>query len=127
MWLYFLGIAKTSCSSFILPQEAFFFHCLLLLEQFNQRERTRIFVYRVRFRFSVKRRNRIKYNDEIVPTFYNCGMPVFNSSSLYSIFNSLRKKLYSETMQQTISRMSLNSSSLAVFWQFEFFASGLPE
>jgi len=34
MWLYFLGIAKTSCSSFILPQEAFFFHCLLLLEQF---------------------------------------------------------------------------------------------
>ena len=35
MWLYFLGIAKTSCSSFILPQEAFFFHCLLLLEQFR--------------------------------------------------------------------------------------------
>ena len=34
MWLYFLGIAKTSCSSFILPQEAFFFHCLLLLERF---------------------------------------------------------------------------------------------
>ena len=35
MWLYFLGIAKTSCSSFILPQEAFFFHCLLLLERFT--------------------------------------------------------------------------------------------
>ena len=35
MWLYFLGIAKTSCSSFILPQEAFFFHCLLLLERFK--------------------------------------------------------------------------------------------
>src|SRR5699024_3133944 len=31
----FLGIAKTSCSSFILPQEAFFFHCLLLLERFK--------------------------------------------------------------------------------------------
>ena len=36
MWLYFLGIAKTSCSSFILPQEAFFFHCLLLLERFSR-------------------------------------------------------------------------------------------
>src|SRR5699024_7843862 len=35
MWLYFLGIAKTSCSSFILPQEAFFFHCLLLLARFT--------------------------------------------------------------------------------------------
>src|SRR5699024_2034280 len=42
MWLYFLGIAKTSCSSFILPQEAFFFHCLLLLEQFNS---GRIFLF----------------------------------------------------------------------------------
>src|SRR5699024_7335067 len=35
MWLYFLGIAKTSYGISILPQEAFFFHCLLLLERFN--------------------------------------------------------------------------------------------
>src|SRR5699024_8397935 len=41
MWLYFLGIAKTSCSSFILPQEAFFFHCLLLLERFTLAQRAR--------------------------------------------------------------------------------------
>ena len=39
MWLYFLGIAKTSYGSFILPQEAFFFHCLLLLEQFKAAEK----------------------------------------------------------------------------------------
>ena len=35
MCLYFLGIAKTSYGSFILPQEAFFFHCPFLLERFT--------------------------------------------------------------------------------------------
>src|SRR5699024_5302228 len=44
MWLYFLGIAKTSCSSFILPQEAFFFHCLLLLERFKRERPGSVFL-----------------------------------------------------------------------------------
>lgn len=50
----------------------------------------------------------------IIDQYQQCGIPVFNSSSLYVIFKDFLKLLYSFTIQQISSRISLNSSSSAV-------------
>ena len=93
MWLYFLGIAKTSCSSFILPQEAFFFHCLLLLERFRSSLPRGIFLYYCGETDRLKKlaldcvdkafENALKKDEEVTTRYISCvGLREFTAALL---------------------------------------------